>query len=111
MNFVIFVGISYKDDAEILYALLVQPVGASGYGSNIIANNNISKNGRCFYLELKGCFITDSLDHTKSQRAEKKLSETSYSGENRNWEIEDYYNIISKSFNDLEQDVGVYSLS
>ena len=109
-NCVIFVGQYYKDDSEILYILLVQHVGTSGPGSNIIANHMNSKDGRRFYLYLKGNFLTESYDQTKYQRAEKKISESTYSGGKRNCKIEDYYNIMSKEFNDLDKSGGVYAL-
>ena len=62
-------------------------------------------------MDLKKDFLTYSHDHTKDQRAERKISEASYSGGTRNWKVEYYYNIMSKSFNDLEQAGGVYALS
>ena len=62
-------------------------------------------------MKLKGEFLTESDDQTKPQRAENKLSESTYSGGKCKWKIEDYYNIMSKEFNDLEQSVGVYTLS
>ena len=42
---------------------------------------------------------------------QKQISEASYSGGTRNWKVEYYYNIMSKSFNELEQAGGVYALS
>ena len=73
---------------------LVQHVGTSGPGSNNISNHNNTKNGRNLYLELEAHFLTMSNDHTKYQRAEKKMSEATYSGGKRNCKIEDYYNIM-----------------
>ena len=55
--------------------------------------------------------MIDYHDQTKDQCAEKKISEATYSGGNCNWKIEDYYNIMSKAFNDLEESCGVYALS
>ena len=59
-NCVVFVRSFHKDDAEILCTLLLQHIGTSGPGSNIISNHNRSKNGRRWYLELKGRFLTES---------------------------------------------------
>ena len=64
-NCVIFVGKLYKDDTESLYTLLVQHIGTSGNGSNIISKHKNSTNGRRYYLDLKGHFMTDSHDQTK----------------------------------------------
>ena len=41
----------------------------------------------------------------------KKIYGATYSGVKHNWKIEDYYNILSKAFNNLEQSGGVYALS
>ena len=103
-------GKLYKDDTESLYTLLVQHIGNSGNGSNIISKHKNSKNGRSYYLDLKGHFMTDSHNQTKLQRAENKISEATYLGEKRNWKIEDYYRIMYKPFNDLEQAGRVYAL-
>ena len=84
-NCVIFVWKSYKDDVETLYTLLVQHIGTSKPRSKIIAKHNNSKNGRHFYLDLKGDFLTESHYQTKSKCAGKKISEATYSGENSNW--------------------------
>ena len=98
---------SYKDDAESLYTLLLQHVGTPGPGSHIIENHKNYKNGRRCYLGLK-----ESHDQTKHHHGdERKISEAKYSGGNRNWKLKDCYNIISKSFNDLEKSGGVYALS
>ena len=47
--------------------------------------------------------MTDSNDQTKAHCAKNKIYEATYLGENHNWKIEDYYNITSKVFNDLDQ--------
>ena len=65
-NCVIFVVKYYKDDAESLYTQIVQHVGTSEFGTNIIAKQNNSKHGRCYYLELKGNVLTESHEQTKS---------------------------------------------
>ena len=104
-------GQYYKDDAEIMYTIIFQHVGTSVIVSNIIEKHKISKNGRRCYLNLKGRFLIDSHDQTKYQHAEKKISKAAYSGGNRNWKIEDYCNIMSKVFNDLEQDGVLYTIS
>ena len=44
-------------------------------------------------------------------RTEKKISEATYSRENNKQKIEDYYNIMSKFLNDLEQAGELYALS
>ena len=54
--------------------------------------------------------MTYSHDQTKYQRSEKIISGTTYIGEKCNWKIEDYYKIMYKPFNDLEQAGRVYAL-
>ena len=61
-------------------------------------------------MDLKVYFLTESHEQTKYKCSKKKTYEATYSGEKRNQKIEDYYNIIPKSFNDLEQAGGVYAL-
>ena len=71
-NCVIFVGQSYKDDAESVYTLLVQHVWTSGPGSNIISKQINYKNGRRCCLDLKGNFLTESHDQTKAPKSPKQ---------------------------------------
>ena len=96
-------GNYYKNDAEILYTLLVKHIGISGRGSYIIAKQKNIKNGRHFYLDLMGHFLMESHDQTKNQCAKNKTSEATYSGGNCNWKIEGYYNNMSKAFHYLAQ--------
>ena len=52
----------------------------------------------------------ESHDLTKAQREKNKTPEATYSRENNNWKIQEYYNIMSKEFNDPEKDGVVYKL-
>ena len=106
-----FQGQKFKEDSGALYDLLVQHVGTSGTGSNIIARHKSTKNGRQCYLELKGHFKTASYEETKARSAEKQISDANYFGERRNFSMETYYNIFAKAFNDLDDAGGVYELS
>ena len=83
-------GKHYKDYYEILYNLQVQHVGSSGPCSKITAKHKNKKNGKCCCLYLKGHFLTNSQDHTKAWRAEKKIYEWTYSGGNHSYKIKEY---------------------
>ena len=104
-------GQIFKEDSESLYNLLVQHVGTTGTGSNIITRHKNSKNGRKCYVELKNHFMTESYGETKAQNAEKSIRDLTYSGEKRFFTIETYYDIFTKAFNDLDDAGGVYSLT
>ena len=106
-----FQGQKFKEDSGALYDLLVQHVGTTGTGSNIITRHKSSKNGRKCYVELKGHFKTASYEETKARSAEKKISDANYFGERRNFNIETYYDVFAKAFNDLDDAGGVYKLS
>ena len=106
-----FQGQKFNEDSGALYDLLVQHVGTTGTGSNIISRQKSSKNGRKCYLELKGHFKTASYEETKVRSAEKKINDANYFGERRNFSIENYYDVLAKAFNDLDDAGGVYKLS
>ena len=104
-------GQIFNEDSESLYNLLVQYVGTTGTGSNIITRHKNSKNGRKCYVELKNHFMTASYGERKAQMAEKSIRDLTYSGEKRLFTIENYYDIFTKAFNDLDDAGGVYSLT
>ena len=106
-----FQGQKFKEDSGALYDLLVQHVGTTGTGSNIISRHKSSKNGRKCYLELKGHFRTASHEETKARSAKKAINDAHYFGERSNFNLENYYDIFTKVFNDLDDAGGVYELS
>ena len=67
---------------------------------NIIPKYSIKNGGKC-YLDLKKCFLIKSHDKNKAQRSEKSISDVLYIGEMRNFTIEIYYGIVTKSLNYL----------
>jgi hypothetical protein len=83
-----FNGQKYKEDSAALYVLLVQHVGTSGTGSNVISRHKTFKNGRKCYLEFKRHFKTEFYEETKARAAEKAISDANYFGERRNFSIE-----------------------
>ena len=106
-----FQGQIFKEDSGALYDLLVQHVGATGTGFNIISRHKYSKNRRKCYLELKGYFKTASYEETKPCSTEKKIRHARYFGERRNFTIESYYDVFAKAFYGLDDTGGVYKLS
>lgn len=95
--YIALTGQIFNEDSESLYNLLVQYVGTTGAGSNIITRHKNSKNGRKCYVELKNHFMTESYGETKAQMAEKSIRDLTYSGEKRFFTIEDYYDIFTKA--------------
>ena len=72
-NYFIFIGETYIDDSSLIYDILVQHIGLTGTGSNIITKYRGGNGGKC-YLDLKNHFLTDFHDQNKSQLAEKDIS-------------------------------------
>ena len=110
-NCITLAGQSYRDDSETLYNLLVQYVGTDkGPGCNIIARHKRRKDGKACFIELKNHFMTDSHNQTKALAASNSIKNAHYNG-NRRFTIEDYYNLMTKSFNTLDDAGAVYSLT
>lgn len=78
-----FDGPIFKDDSESLYSLVVQHIGSTGVGSNIVNQYKISKNGRQCYIELKAHFHNTSYIENNAAAANKTLSECKYYGDRR----------------------------
>ena len=85
-------GSIFKDDSQSLYSLMVQRIGSTGVGSNIVNKFQISKNGRQCHVELKAHFQNNYDDR-------------------RNFTLETFYNVMSQAFLELEQSGPVYALS
>lgn len=75
-----FSGPLYKDDRESLYSLLVQHVGSTGVGSNIINKYKVSKSGRSCYVELKKHFQNTTHLENEATATNRILNETRYYG-------------------------------
>ena len=95
-------GSRYKSDTEALYSLLLEYIGAVGCGSNSIIKHKRFKEGRRCYLELKSHFHNQAYKQNLATMANKSLADLKYYGDRRNFTLETYYDIISKSFNMLE---------
>ena len=92
----------YKSDTESLYSLLVEHIGTTGCGSNLVINHKRFKDGRRCYMELKSHFHNEAYKQNLATAANKSLSEVKYYGERKNFSLETYYDIMSKNFNLLE---------
>ena len=95
-------GSQYKSDTESLYSLLVEHIGTTGCGSNLVIKHKRFKDGRRCYMELKSHFHNEAYQQNLATAANKSLSEVKYYGERRNFSLETYYDIMSKNFNMLE---------
>ena len=98
----VLAGSRYKSDTESLYSLLVEHIGTSGCGSNLVIKHKRFKDGRQCYQELKSHFHNEAYKQNLATTANKSLSEVKYYGERRNFTLETYYDIMSKNFNMLE---------
>ena len=92
----------YKSDTESLYSLLVEHIGTTGCGSNLVLKHKYFKDGRRYYMELKLHFHNEAYKGNLATAANKSLSEAKYYGKRRNVSLETYYDIMLKSFNMLE---------
>ena len=66
-------GQAVIDYSETLYNFLVQYVGTSRTGINVVSRHTRLKNGRKCYLELKVHFKTESYEETKASKANNTL--------------------------------------
>ena len=103
-------GQAFEDDSETLYNLLVQHIGSTGTGSNMVAKYKKVKNGRKAYLELKSHFKTASYEETKASAAQTVLKNAHFDGARR-FTLQNYYDLITKAFVDLDEAGSVYALS
>ena len=104
-------GSRYKSDTESLYSLLLEHIGTTGCGSNLVIKHNRFKDGRRCYMGLKSHFHNEAYKQNLVTAASKSLSEVKYYGERRNFSLETYYDIMSKNFNMLELDGAAHLLS
>ena len=110
-NCVTLRGQAFATDNETLYNLLVQYVGIDkGSGSNIVTRHKRNKDGRACYIELKSHYKTDAHEQTKATAASNSIKNAVYTG-NRRFSIEDYYSLMAKAFNTLEDAGAVYALT
>ena len=82
--------------------LLVQHIGTTGTGSNIVRKHQINKNGRSCYVEIKSHFQNASYKENLASAVENKIRDAKYYGDRRNFTLETYYTVMTGSFNDLE---------
>lgn len=95
-------GTIFKEDSQAVYSLLVQHIGTTGTGSNIVRKHQINKNGRSCYIEIKSHFQNASYKENLASAAENKIRDAKYYGDRRNFTLETYYTVMTGSFNDLE---------
>ena len=95
-------GTIFREDSEAVYSLLVQHVGTTGTGSNIVRKYQTSKNGRSCYTEIKNHFQNASYKENLASAAENKIRDAKYYGDRRNFTLETYYTLMTGAFNDLE---------
>lgn len=95
-------GTIFKEDSQAVYSLLVQHVGTTGTGSNIVRKHQTNKNGRSCYSEIKSHFQNASYKENLASAAENKIRDAKYYGDRRNFTLETYYTVMTGAFNDLQ---------
>ena len=106
-----FNGPLFEDDMESLYSFLVQHVGTTGVGSNIVNKYKSSQDGRACYVELKRHFQNATYLENKATAANKIIAETKYYGDRRHFTLETYYTLMSQAFLELDQAGIVHNLT
>ena len=104
-------GSYYKSNTESLYSLLVEHIGTTGCGSNLVIKHKRFKDSRRCYRELKSHFHNEAYKQNLATPANNSPSEVKYYGERRNFLLETYYDIMSKNFNMLELAVTAHLLT
>ena len=104
-------GPHFRQDRETLYSLFLSHIGTTGIGSDIVNRHKRSKDGYTCYLELNRHFRNDSYLENMASLATTNISKAIYKGDRAHFTIETYYNIMSKSFNDLDQAGSAHSLT
>ena len=93
-------GPQFDEDNGNVYGLIVQYVGTS-QGKSIVERYKQSRNGRKAWLDLLKHYQNDTYHQTLADRANAKIKNAHYIGERKNFTMNDYYNLMSKAFNDL----------
>ena len=93
-------GPQFAEDNGNVYGLIVQYVGTS-QGKSIVERHKSSRNGRRAWLDLLKHYQNDTYHQTLADRANAKIKNAHYIGERKNFTMNDYYNLMSKAFNDL----------
>ena len=100
-----FNGPIYDDDNQSLYSFLVQHIGTTGVGSNIVNTYKSSRN------DLVDHFKNDTYLENKATAANKSIVEAKYYGDRRNFTLETYYAIMSQNFLALDEAGPVHKLT
>ena len=100
---------AFNDDSETLYNLMFQYFSTSRTGINTLSCHTSSDNRRKCFFELKGNFKTEFYEETKASNSNDVLQSAHYDG-NRKFTLEYYYNLVVKSFVQLEKAGHVYIL-
>ena len=87
-------GSRYKSNTDSLYSLLVERIGSSGCGSNLVIKHKRFKDGRHCYQELTLHFHNEAYKQHLATSANKSFSKVKYYGERRNFTLETYYDIV-----------------
>ena len=101
---------AFNDDIETFYNLLVQFIGTSGSGSNTLYRHTRSNNGRKCYLYPELNFKTKAYEETKASNSNAILQSARYY-RNREFTLENYYNLVVKAFFQLEEAGPFYTLT
>ena len=70
--------------------MLVEHIGTTGWGSNLVIKHKRLKDGRRRYMELKSHFHNEAYKQNLLTAANKSLSEVKYYGERRNDHVKEF---------------------
>lgn len=93
-------GPQFDEDNGNVLGLIVQYVGALR-GKLIVKCHKTSRNGCKAWLDLVKHYQNDTYHQTLADCANVKIKNAHYIRERKNFTMNDYYNLMSKTFNDL----------
>ena len=104
-------GPQFLSDSALLYNLYVEHIGSTGVGSDIIQRNKTRRNGHKCYLDLHSHFQSDAYLQNRANIARANIKKAAYGGNKKHFTIQNYYDIFSKAFNDMDYAGPVHSLN
>ena len=100
-NYLLHTVGSFINDNITLYLIYSQYISTKGVGSNIINNYHYTNNDRKCHQDFDLHFRNDDYLTNKATAAISTIISKVYKGNRRNFTLETYYTITSKTFNNL----------
>ena len=103
-------GNYFKNDNITLYFIYSWYIGTKVVVSNIINNYHSTKNGRKFHQDFELHFRNYAYLTNKATTDTSTMNNAVYNVDRKNFTLENYYKIMSKSLNDLSTVVSAHDL-